>query len=220
MPTCNAWVFEHEQEPIAKRGAGRLRAGKEQRQSRHDEVPMIELAAGVGLVLQPGGWGAHQGRRGLLPSPLLSGPLHLVLGLTPSGPSPFPLCSVCPPSLSLRLNLSSLCLALFQSSRISLACLSPFLSVSFCLCDSFHQLLQFSPLSCISIPLSPPYHLPTLSSLPLSLCSLTNLPSPLPAATAPLLSRPFSLRIFCSPPFHPHCLSQIPLFPCGAGSSQ
>ena len=167
MPTCNVWVFEHEQEPIAKRGAGRLRAGKEQRQSRHDEVPMIELAVGVGLVLQPGGWGAHQGRRGLLGSPLLSGTLHLVLGLTPSGPSPFPLGSVCPPSLYLSLNLSSLCLALFQSSRISLACLSPFLSVSFCLCDSFHQLLQFSPLSCISIPLSPPYHLPTLSSLPL-----------------------------------------------------
>lgn len=128
--------------------------------------------------------------------------------------------ALCVHRLCLRLNLSSLCLALFQSSRISLACLSPFLSVSFCLCDSFHQLLQFSPLSCISIPLSPPYHLPTLSSLPLSLCPLTNLPSPLPAATAPLLSRPFSLRIFCSPPFHPHCLSQIPLFPCGAGSSQ
>lgn len=80
---------------------------------------------------------------------------------------PFPpLCSVCPPSLYLRLNLSSLSCSVSIISHL-FGVLSPFLSVSFCLCDSFHQLLQFSPLSCISIPLSPPCHLPTLFSLPL-----------------------------------------------------
>lgn len=75
--------------------------------------------------------------------------------------------ALCVHRLSISVSISLRCLALFQSSRISLVCLSPFLSVSFCLCDSFHQLLQFSPLSCISIPLSPPCHLPTLFSLPL-----------------------------------------------------
>ena len=95
--------------------------------------------------------------------------------------------ALCVHRLCLRLNLSSLCLALFQSSRISLACLSPVLSVSFCLCDFFHQLLQFSPLSCISIPLSPPYHLPTLSSLPL-LPYESPLPSPCRHCSTPFPS--------------------------------
>lgn len=216
MPTCNVGVFEHEQEPIAKRGAGRLRAGKEQRQSRHDEVPMIELAAGVGLVLQPGGWGAHQGRRGLLPSALLSGPLHLVLGLTPSGPSPLYALCVHRLSISVSISLRSVLLCFNHLASLWCVCLpsSPSLSASvtlFTSCCSFPPCPVF-PYLCL---------LPAISPLfPLSLCSLTNLPSPLPPATAPLLSRPFSLRIFCSPPFHPHCLSQIPLFPCGAGSSQ
>lgn len=125
--------------------------------------------------------------------------------------------ALCVHRLSISVSISLRCLALFQSSRISLAfCLPSSLSLSasvtlFTSCCSFPPCPVF-PYLCL---------LPAISPLfPLSLCSLTNLPSPLPPATAPLLSHPFSLCIFCSPPFHPHCLSQIPLFPCGAGSSQ
>lgn len=123
-----------------------------------------------------------------------------------------------PPSLYLGLNHSLLCLALFQSSCISLVCLSPFLSQSLSASVTFSPaavvfpLVLYFPYLCLLTTISPLF--------PLSLCSLPNLPFPLPPATALLLSRPFSLCIFCSPPLHPHCLSQIPLFPCGAGSSQ
>ena len=97
LPTCNVRVLEHQQEPITERGAGCLRASKEERQNRHDEVLMIELALGVRLILNIDGWGSSQGRPGaLLPIPLLSGSLRLFLGLTPPGPLPFPLCDVCP----------------------------------------------------------------------------------------------------------------------------
>ena len=178
---------------------------------------MIELAVGVGLVLQPGGWGAHQGRRGLLPSPLLSGPsTWFWVSHRPALP-PF-LYALCVHRLSVSVSISlrSALLCFNHLASLWRVCppSSPSLSASatlFTSCCSFPPCPVF-PYLCL---------LPTISPLfPLSLCPLTNLPSPLPAATAPLLSCPFSLRIFCSPPFHPHCLSQIPLFPCGAGSSQ
>ena len=95
LPTCNVRVLEHQQEPITERGAGCLRASKEERQNRHDEVLMIKLALGVRLILNTDGWGSHQGKAGaLLPTPLLSGSLRLFL--KQSGPLPFPLCDVCP----------------------------------------------------------------------------------------------------------------------------
>ena len=97
LPTCNVRVLEHQQEPITERGADCLRASKEERQNRHDEVWMIKLCLGVRLILNTERWGSHQGRPGaLLPIPLLSGSLLLFLGLKPSGPFPFPLCDVCP----------------------------------------------------------------------------------------------------------------------------
>ena len=57
LPTCNVRVLEHQQEPITERGAGCLRASKEERQNRHDEVLIIELALGVRLILNTDGWG-------------------------------------------------------------------------------------------------------------------------------------------------------------------
>lgn len=58
-------VLEHEQESIAESGAGGLGASKEERKDSEDEVLLVELAVGVGLLLGPEGWGSHQGRQEL-----------------------------------------------------------------------------------------------------------------------------------------------------------
>lgn len=44
-------VFEHEQESIAQGGAGGLCASKEQGERGDEEVLLVELSVGVGLLL-------------------------------------------------------------------------------------------------------------------------------------------------------------------------
>lgn len=171
---------------------------------------MIELALGVGLILNPDRWGSHQGRPGpCCPHLFSQGPSTCFWVLHRLALSPFLYALCVPPSLYLSLNLPSLCLALFQSSSISLVCLSPFVSQSLCLCVSFHQLLHFSPCPVFPVPVSSPATL--LSFLSPSAPFQISPPLSLPP-TALLLSPPFSLYIFYSPPFHPIASSKSYFF--------
>lgn len=48
------WIFEHEQESIAERGAGCLSASEEEREGSNDEVPLVEFCVGIRFLLHPG----------------------------------------------------------------------------------------------------------------------------------------------------------------------
>lgn len=121
-PTCNVEVYECEQESIAECGAGGLRAREEEKQSSDDEVALVALAIGVGLLLGPEAQGSHQERMG----PCCT---YMSLGSSTSFWVSRRLALFL--FLCAQPSLSRLSLAWFQSVSPSLRCICPPSSLSF-----------------------------------------------------------------------------------------